>query len=407
MNDGYFSKRGVWIASLLNSLFMLGLTYYWLQQNITYGDEVTLVKFTSILRRIVLGNEQKPDKKEVLFVNVSHDLILIDLLDDDGFPIGNQPIVDRTKLSEFLLKTKNRHRYILCDIFFKDASPSDSVLQAALNQTQKIVVSYHLNETALDTPIFKVNRGISDYETFDGMFFKFPILHQDSLPSTPLVLYHEIEKATYESTEFATKLNGHPVLNTFIVDFRVRPYDLFEAPLDKRYAVVNLGEMLMANDSMFQAMIQDKIVILGDFYEHDIHETFYGDVPGPLILYNVFLDLRAGDNIISPFISLFLLIIYLIFSYNIFATKKLQDRRFFRILYKLPLGKFFIEYLSNFLFLGIASIACYFIFNIHLNILLLGLYLNGFDYVFSAWEAKKIQARERKKNAEQPEISEI
>ena len=370
---------------------MLGLTYYWLQQNITYGDEVTLVKFTSILRRIILGNEQKPDRNEVLFVNVSHDLTLIDLLDSDGFPVGNQPIVDRKKLAEFLLRVQNRHQYILCDIFFADASPDDSVFQAALNKTKKIVASYHLNGTALDTPIFRVNRGISDYETYDGMFFKFPILHQDTLPSSPLVLYRDITKSNYPINNFTTWLNAKQSLNTFIVDFRVRPYDLFEAPLQKRYAVINLGEILMANDSMFQAMIQDKIIILGDFLKHDIHETFYGDIPGPLILYNVFLALRAKDNIISPFILLFLLITYFILSYNIFAVKKLQNRRFFGVLYNLPLGKFFIEYISNFLFLGVSSVICYFIFNIHLNILLLGLYLNGLDYFFSLWEARKLR----------------
>lgn len=52
-----------------------------------------------------------------------------------------------------------------------------------------------------------------------------------------------------------------------------------------------------------------KIVLVGDF-DNDVHSTFTGDVPGPLLSYYAYRALAAGDHKVNFGLYIFLAAIY-------------------------------------------------------------------------------------------------
>ncbi len=98
------------------------------------GDEKFLIWLTSAIK---FQSREMPDPGTVALINVSYDLELIDKFDDFGFPVGNQVITDRLKLFEFF-KILNDHdaapKQIICDIFFQDETPADSLLERELKK---------------------------------------------------------------------------------------------------------------------------------------------------------------------------------------------------------------------------------------------------------------------------------
>jgi hypothetical protein len=67
-----------------------------------------------------------------------------------------------------------------------------------------------------------------------------------------------------------------------------------------------------------------KYVIIGDF-EDDVHNTYRGSQPGPLILFNAFLALLHGQHHVSILFLLILYVIYTILFWILLGKQKLKD----------------------------------------------------------------------------------
>jgi hypothetical protein len=95
---------------------------------------------------------------------------------------------------------------------------------------------------------------------------------------------------------------------------------------------------------------------------------------------NAYLSIVKGDNLISPIFLISLFAVYTMISYYLFYGKRLEeyhiDIRFGR-----RFSHFIGKPLSYGLMLGIVSVILYLIFNIHINILLIAVYLSIIDYV--------------------------
>jgi len=75
-------------------------------------------------------------------------------------------------------------------------------------------------------------------------------------------------------------LNNHLSFNTIVIDFRVRYYDIQEGKSATPYPYVNLGEFLSLPDSIISQTIKDKIIVMGDLQDRDIHKIILGTMPG-------------------------------------------------------------------------------------------------------------------------------
>lgn len=382
-------KPVVFAVCSLHAAFLVLLTFFWLNTTFMYEDEYLLIRFTSFVKRLVLRLEEKPAKERFLFVGVSWDKALTEKLDDNGFPIGNQAITDREKLTKFLQILNQRpdnHKFIVFDIFFKDPSPFDSLLQSEFYRAKNYMVSYHKNEDdSPDYPIFTCEAGLSDYENSEegllgisaGGFAKYKLVQGDSLKTLPLLMYEKIYGVSLQRGSLYHTINGSPVFPSFVVDHKIRSYDLFDAPDSLQYDKAYLGEMLFLPPEAIWELTKDRIIVIGDYEDRDIHSTIYGSMPGPLILTNAFLALENMDCRIHWQFIVLLLVGFWLVSYRCFYGKDfLTDFVFlkflglFRANRRLATG--FLNYFVYFLVLSIIS---YFLFDIHLSVLFLSIYI--------------------------------
>jgi len=387
---------------------MLVLTYLLLDSNRTYGDDVFLIKYSSIIKKLVLKIDPKPNRNELLFINISYDPVFIEKLDKDSIPIGLQTITDRekvAKLFEILNKNPDNYKYIICDIFFKDGSPNDSLLHEQLKKAKNTIIPYHAGgENLLDMPLFDVKKGFADYDYIEGSFLKFKLLHRDTIQSIPLVMYKDLYGVKYEKKGMFYFLNDKLSFNNIILDFKVRYYDILGNGSNNNYPFVYLGEFIELPDSLINVTVKDKIILIGDFLEKDVHETIFGKMPGTIILLNAYLTLVNEDNIIPILFFPYLFVCYFFLSYLVFN----KDKKISNIIYKMK-EKFMFKkspdeekettfqktktrgvFKKASLFILVSFIS-YLIFNIHINVLILTLFLEAEKFFYSLYQKRKKQ----------------
>jgi hypothetical protein len=231
---------------ILHSFFLTAVSIYLLNLPYIYEDELYLVQATSIIKKLTARKQDKPDRKRFLFVNVAWEKQLIEKLDKEGFPLGNQAITNRKKLAEFLNRINNEpvnHKYLLCDINFIDPSENDEDLQQEFDQLKNYITSYTpvVGETDSST-ILNTRKAVSGYETYNvDKFIKFKLIQTDSLKSIPLIMYEDLHQKMMEIGDYFFRMDSKFVLNSFIVDFKIWSYDLSQNS-EYKYDIINLGD---------------------------------------------------------------------------------------------------------------------------------------------------------------------
>ncbi|MEN8118860.1 MAG: hypothetical protein ABFS35_00850 [Bacteroidota bacterium] len=375
-------KKVLTLVLVSHSLLLSVFSLYLLNLPYIYEDELRLIQITSAIKKFIISKEEKPDRDRFLFVNVAWEKQLIEKLDNDGFPVGNQVITNRKSLSRFFSRINQKpdnHKYLICDISFVDPSENDMELQVEFDKLTNYTVSYHKDENDIpQDPIFNVSKSISDYTTFNvDKFIKFKLVQSDSLITTPLKLYQEIYNKKMEQG-FFYRLNNRYILNSFIVDFRIWSYDLSDESSYK-YDYMNIGDFQFLPDSAFHKLLKDRIIVLGDFELNDIHETIYGDMSGPLILLNTFLAVEKGQNILSIYYLIFIFLSFILINYYVFDINIRFKAQFAHLISKSPIYNEMLRFFLYLFYFTIISSISFFIFNIHLTILLFSGYMSFLD----------------------------
>ncbi|MEM1138119.1 MAG: CHASE2 domain-containing protein, partial [Bacteroidota bacterium] len=325
-----------------HGIFLIVVTLFYLSIAFTLDDEIILIQLTAAVKNKLLGKKERPNTDRLLLINVSWDKKLIPKTDSTGdFVLGNQAITNRASIAK-LLQAMNQqpdnHEFLLIDVNFLDPSPDDSLLEAELMKVKNCVVSYHKDAKGKPVyPIVKAPLGLSDMIVDDeerDLVLKYHLIQGDSLKTTPLLMYEKIHNVKYEKSFFYDKLDGKSIFKSFILDYPVDQYDIFKREL---YNYQYINEMVKAPAPFINAMTKDKIVIVGDFEDRDIHNTIYGKTPGPLILLNAFLALERGQNRVSIYFILLLLVAFTLISYKaitvndpvtLWVKKKFKDHNF-------------------------------------------------------------------------------
>ena len=362
---------------------MIFISLWLVNQHLVYGDEKILFQITSGVKKIIFGMEKKPSIDDYIFVNISYDNMFIPKY-DKGFKVGNQPITDRQKLAQFferLNKRPDSYKYIVCDILFKDTSEYDSLLYSKMKDLKNIIIPYNMTDSGTaDIPIFNINKGLAEYHSIQYVFMKYSLTMNDTLKSLPIRMYEDLTGKQLNRKGIFSSLGDKPSFNTLFVDFKLRYNELLDRNPETGYILVNLGQLMrIKNDSVFYEYLNGKIIFIGDLYEKDIHQTLFGNMSGTLILFNVYLMLLNNEYIISFGLILFLFIGYFAISFDLFSEIDLKERKYVAKISRSKLGKFIIKYLSFVIYLMIISVITYFLFNLHINILLLAVYLKLVD----------------------------
>lgn len=413
--------------SVFSAFIMVILTFFLLESNRTYGDDTFIIKYSSIFKKLILGIDDKPGQNELLFVNVSYDPMLIEKLDADSIPVGQQVITDREKLTRFfkvINQKPDNYKYIFCDIFFKDGSEYDEDLNSEIVKAKNLVIPYHgSGEGKYQLPLFDVNRGFADYDYIEGSFLKFRLLQDDTTQSVPLILFDKINNGKFEKKGWFYFSNNKLCFNNIILDQKVRKFDIIEGMSPNPYPFVHLGEFVSLSDSMINETVKNKIVLVGDFHERDMHNTVFGKTPGTIIVLNAYLTLLAEDNVIPFLFFPYLFICYFYLSFRVFNTNKTSGvlkekiKSFFRLPWKhkskneskkriktgevlkkakiidllkqTSIGAFIFKFIGAASLFTLVSFLSYLIFNIHVNVLILVLFLEAEKYFYLIYLERK------------------
>jgi len=386
----------MWIASFMNSLVMVTIVFFMLNQPVVRSDERTLVKNTVKIKQLLFNNDILSNQY-FLFLNVSHDKELIDLIGDVGVPIGNEVITDRKKIA-ILLGFLNSHssafKFVFCDVYFSGNSPNDSLLRSELLKLKdKVLIPYHLSD---ERPLFNAPRALTEFTAVGVTFIKIKLSQYDqgsgkTFNSMPLEMYEKLYNVKSGSNSLFFLLNGKPAFNNFIVNLRITKDDL-----DKRLcAYDNLGQFVKSNDTIKLGLIRDRIIVIGDFEDekNDFHKTVAGKQPGALLLVNAYIALTRGDNIISVFLFPLLFSGFLLMSLLIFNPINIMEKWIEIIKTKIPLNilaRYIVELISYATLLSILSFICFLLINIHVNVLYLAVYISVIEKLFK-WTDRKFK----------------
>lgn len=357
------------LAITANTLLMIVLTLYLMKLPWLAGDEKFLIWSTSVAK---FDSRTLPSTEDYALINTSYDLQLIDRYDEFGFPVGNQAITDRQKLTQLLQVINSGERkpaYIICDIHFVDSTEYDSDLYTELRAADNIILSAHLNpDGSFQDQLFSdIHHGISDYmigNVFDGVY-KYQLIHNDSLKLLPLRVFEDLQGVESNKLGPFVSIGEQWTLNNFIMNYRLLQKDIED--LEAGFNPINLGELLYLEDQDIQEFVAGKVVIIGDFFEQDMHETIFEITAGPLILLNAYLNIHDGESEIGILFFMLILVFYAFLSYVAFTDNDVIEKKINKIATS-KMTKYLAGFTSYFLILTLLSIITFFLFNVHINV---------------------------------------
>ncbi|NEU09667.1 CHASE2 domain-containing protein [Flavihumibacter sp. R14] len=373
-----------WLISGAHAILLLVLTAFWINTNYSYGDERLLVQWSSILKRVALNIDQDPPKEDYLFINLAYEKALIPT--EDG--LGNEVITDRAKLAQFFGILKHHQqsvKFTVCDVFLQGQSRDDSMLQKSISGIKNLVFpNHHTEEGKLEKLDIKVPQALADYKMASGGFLKFKLFQDEKLSTIPVYMYEHTTGKKIEGKGLIFAEGNRASLNSIIIDYQIRSHELFE---QGEYPVVNLSELLLLPEEVIvNDFLKNRVILMGDF-QNDVHDTVFGSMPGTLILLNAYLTLLNGYHLISWGWLLFILVGYIIFS-RLMLFPEDDDVKIKNINWLGPL-------LGSITYLSILSILSYLLFNIHIQVLILTLYITLLRFIIkvkqSDWDRARVK----------------
>lgn len=406
-NTSMSKRKNTWNIigiSLINVIVMFFIAYYWLSLPRTFGDEAFFIKWSSLVHKSLLGFDAKPSPNEVLFVDVSGskttipDQDAISFYDPDSLdqPFQRKVITDRRELTSFfqlLNRYEKEIRFVLCDILFEDETKHDSLLQKEITVLgDKMLGVSHLEYGEhLIQPSIKMPSAAATYRSSGDVFLKFPLLVGDTLKTLPVVMHERINEVQMNKKGPFYSIDKKLSLPSPIVDFKVRNSD-FKIGQDleeENFNKIPMGLILelatFNHPDSLGDFFSNKIILIGDF-KTDLHNTPFGETPGLLLIYNAYLTLLYGQNEISLWWILFLCLSFFILSYRIFAEVKVMKPGWLVDVFNSRMSKYILNALDEMVLLILITILSYFLFNIHINILILFIYLKVIEWFWKKFK---------------------
>ncbi|HZY80031.1 MAG TPA: hypothetical protein VFE50_10945 [Cyclobacteriaceae bacterium] len=363
--------------SAAHALLLAFLTLVWMNLSWEFSDEVIVARINQIARYEVFNTKNdvvEKFKKDLLFINTSYDKTLIEYEDDNG--AGTMPITDRKKLADLFHVINDAPAdpaLVVVDIIFDNSSQDDSLLSTELRKIDKLVISSELKNGRPVQPWPGLNFALAQYETTTGTFLKYNLVN-DSIHYLPTAMYYETQDIKFK--EWAGVVRTYPGwwMNSFIVDLPVR-----RAHIDNGEVLIwNLGEALTFPPEEVKNIVGNKIIIVGDIYNYDTHQTLLGQQPGPLIVANAYLGMLQGVPRIKLLDGFLIFCLYFVSTMYVLDWRRHKDK----------LGKLVLSFFTYIFIFSLYSIFLYLLTSRHFQLLIFGLYFNLFEYLFDRYRPK-------------------
>ena len=320
-------RRKIFISALLSLLF---LTVSWIATNsrVSLGGEKSKLQWFEILTNRGADEEHCDMTDSVVLIDVHYDKKLVLEKDDDGMPIGMVAATDKQKLKKLLeyLHQGDDYRYILLDVFLDKniSSPEDSSLYQLIASMPRIVIPYPEASVLADTCL-NSKAGHAQYTTaiWENDFVKYPFL-TDGKESVALKMYKDLTGRTITKHGFLYT-DRWLVRKSAILTFELRENS--DLSFRKHYLGWVVGDTLAGE--VYESMIDepgfatDKYVLIGDFKE-DRHNTYAGEMSGPVINFNAYLTLLHGHHRFSLLMlvilwGVFFWLVWIVFSRSVLS----------------------------------------------------------------------------------------
>lgn len=311
------------LISFLHALGLICLCWWWQVSGFTLGVEASLAQKCILLKRTLISQEEDTTAR-FLFIDVSGTKKLVPRVERSGLEM----ITDRQKIAELLQIvariSNDEYQYIICDVILDKPSPDDAALSKALATCNKVILPYTFEDGELKPPVFKgTSTGFVGYQKSSGIYasellIKYPLITMEGQKSLPTVVYEKTQQKTVEGFLGLALIDGTLSFNNRIIDFPLRQRHLTDAegnnkviPLDD---LLNLLKIKGRESFFFQQFMANKLIVIGDF-EYDKHNTVVGEVPGSLILADVYLSMLTGEEKITWYLVLYYIVAFTFLSW--------------------------------------------------------------------------------------------
>lgn len=378
------------LVSSFHSVLLVALTYTWMNLSLEFADDmVKVARVNQILQYLLLDKDDALTgsvKKKLILINCSYDKMLVPFEDDRGS--GTRAVINRRLLTEIIriIRQPPKPEMIIWDIFLDNPSDLDAALYAELGQVSSLIMSTYMNDDgSMNRPRTGFTYARAQYETTIGSFLKYNLLDNDTIKYVPSIMYETTTHDTLHSVGPLARSKNGWWLNSFIVDLSIR-----KSHIENNEVVMwNLGEILKYSSAAeIQNLTAGKIVVIGDFYEFDNHDTLLGVQPGPLIIVNTYLGLLKG----VPKITFwgFVLVFALYFACSLYILRLKSYRQTLRSsrVFRGKVVKFILRYFSYIVIFSVYTVLLYAITGKHFELLLFAIYFNVFEFLVKKYEMK-------------------
>lgn len=323
------SQKIQYLLALLHAVFVLFLCY--LLGNIPYslGDEEQFIQRIHVAKENVSSNRTTLPIT-LLPINIAYDKQFIEWTDEYGLPVGKQAITDREKLLRFLqiARETNSYRYIMLDVTFEPNVHTniDSLLFTTIANTDRLVIPRHKDDKLTDSLLLP-KLAYADYRTSinEGNFVKYQYLNND-MESMAWKMYADCTGAKYSHWGPFYFSNDRLCNSSLFLNFTVIPSEgSYTHNGEKKFYNMGIDLLDQANNIDFNTFLKDKIIIIGDLTEDDIHDTYAGPMSGSYINYNAFLALMNGKHYVDWTSMTMLFVIYFLISLFLLNNKSPFD----------------------------------------------------------------------------------
>ena len=263
--------------------------------------------------------------KDAMYVNVGVDKELVPVTDEFGDTIGCKDVTDRKKLLKFLeLASHSKYKYIFLDVRFEKGldSESDYALFELIKSLPRFTFSTHRRDSEYEIADSSLltKSAMSDYRgnMFTG-FSRYEYLQEGS-ESTALRMYRELTGKTIEKNGIVYVSDGALAYNMQFIPLPVGLSLKYSDEGEVIYPYLGSQIMNMHSEEELLDMMNDKIIVIGDF-DNDIHQSYVGDIPGPMIHYYAYLALMRGAHKVRLDYLIILFVIYFLIVRNLLGYR--------------------------------------------------------------------------------------
>lgn len=273
-----------------------------------------------------VNHHKTADLKDVVFIDVSYDKMLIPRRNIYGDTIGEVAITDRGKLLQLLqlLSKDTNYLGVILDVSLNASTPTavDKPLADSLLRLPRIVISDATEGRLIDNRLNSI-AGTTAYpvNAKEAGFVKYPLI-KDGKKSMPLLLYEKTTGRNIRQLCGAAYLDGRALATENLfpsLDGRVECHDTLYLGDD----IIN-GAFFELHDSNY---LDGKYVVVGAFSEGDVHNSYSGFISGPEVNLNTYFAMLNGQHRIGILSILLILGFYYLLSFSIVRSKwKVTDR---------------------------------------------------------------------------------